>query len=413
MTAKYPVEQGDQEGIVDAVNYLLSGPSGLGQNYAGFSSYTRSYIRPTTLQPFILPITTTLDPGWTFEWTITNITVVGGNPSQFIEVSFTPYLPAVTLTDPPFQYGDRLLVSGVNPGFYDDRYTVISSTTTSVVLSVSKQYTWPAYVSGGSLIRDFIDVAVSTDCNARVTVFGPTDRVFVSAQIQFDLNGYDNRAVTAPPTSLPSQFDFVIQINRYTGSPTVSTNDNDFVFSNPSTIAETIIPVNTNSSNTGNIVGITTGTEIFTTILDSPSFGFYWYILELTFKTIDTSRGAVYSVSFSGTGAGVPATYSAISPTNISSIGGTPTGTGLTVDVVLTAAVSEPYTDANTTVTIVSGGDSYRPGDQLLILGTSLGGATPANDMTLTVTQCNGFGPLRPADVQGFLRSLSAQVIKQ
>ena len=38
MTAKYPVDIGDDEGIVDAVNYLLSGPSGLGQNFSGFSS---------------------------------------------------------------------------------------------------------------------------------------------------------------------------------------------------------------------------------------------------------------------------------------------------------------------------------------------------------------------------------------
>ena len=40
MITKYPIEVSDSEGIVDAVNYLLSGPSGLGQNFAGFSSYT-------------------------------------------------------------------------------------------------------------------------------------------------------------------------------------------------------------------------------------------------------------------------------------------------------------------------------------------------------------------------------------
>ena len=44
MTAKYPVELSDQEGIVDAVNYLLSGPAGLGQNFAGFSSYSPVYV---------------------------------------------------------------------------------------------------------------------------------------------------------------------------------------------------------------------------------------------------------------------------------------------------------------------------------------------------------------------------------
>ena len=35
--AKFPVELDDDEGQADAINYLLSGPSGLGQNFAGFS----------------------------------------------------------------------------------------------------------------------------------------------------------------------------------------------------------------------------------------------------------------------------------------------------------------------------------------------------------------------------------------
>ena len=36
--AKFPVEVGDTEGIVDAINYTLSGPAGLGQNFQGTSS---------------------------------------------------------------------------------------------------------------------------------------------------------------------------------------------------------------------------------------------------------------------------------------------------------------------------------------------------------------------------------------
>ena len=37
--AKFPVQLNDQKGIQDGLNYLLSGPAGLGQNFAGFSSY--------------------------------------------------------------------------------------------------------------------------------------------------------------------------------------------------------------------------------------------------------------------------------------------------------------------------------------------------------------------------------------
>ena len=52
MIAKYPVDVGDDEGILDAINYLLSGPAGLGQNFAGFSSYTPAYVTGNFRTPF-------------------------------------------------------------------------------------------------------------------------------------------------------------------------------------------------------------------------------------------------------------------------------------------------------------------------------------------------------------------------
>ena len=47
--AQYPVE--DTAGLFEAVNYLLSGPSGLGQNFQGFSSYQPAYVTGTFRQP--------------------------------------------------------------------------------------------------------------------------------------------------------------------------------------------------------------------------------------------------------------------------------------------------------------------------------------------------------------------------
>ena len=331
MTAKYPVEAGDQEGIVDAVNYLLSGPAGLGQNYAGFSSFTPAYIRPTTRQPFSLSYDTTLYAGWTLDWTITNITVSGSNPSRFIEVTFSVNVPAITLTDPPFQYGDKLLISGVTPSFYDGRYNVISSTTTTVILSASIDYTWPAYTSGGQLIRDFYDYPVSTDCNARVTVLGPGDQVFVNAQLVFDVDAYDSRTPTSPPLSpsTDAAIDVFVQVNRYRGTPTNSTNDNDYVFSDPVTIAQDNFFFDTGSTNTGDITPLFFGERsTFISILDKPSFGYYWYILEVNWKTIDISNGQPATVSIkSGTGAGVPGTYTTVpgyntlNPSSFSTLG--------------------------------------------------------------------------------------------
>ena len=44
------------------------------------------------------------------------------------------------------------------------------------------------------------------------------------------------------------------------------------------------------------------------------------------------------------------------------------------------------YSTGNTTITIVASGSGYVSGDQIKILGTALGGTTPANDLTITLT---------------------------
>lgn len=57
--AKFPVEIGDQEGMVDAINYTLSGPSGLGQNFGGVNFSQPSWLTGNFRPPFTrLPIST-------------------------------------------------------------------------------------------------------------------------------------------------------------------------------------------------------------------------------------------------------------------------------------------------------------------------------------------------------------------
>jgi hypothetical protein len=426
MTAKYPVGSDDQEGIVDAVNYLLSGPAGLGQNYAGFSSNTAAWVRPTTQAPFMLPYDTTLNHAWNFAWPITNITVSGGNPSQFIVVTFTPYgyvfnAPAapVTLTDPPFQYGDKLLITGVNPSFYDDRYTVIECTTTTVTLAVSRDYTWPAYVSGGTIGRDRIDEATSTDCNAKVTVFGPTDSVFVSTGIDYAYNLISQNPTSPNPNIYQNYgaFDLVFAINRYKGFPTVNPNDNDYLFQNKVTIASQDINVSTNLipgqisdefRNSSAVFSIVQPIN-FLPVLDQPSFGYYWYLLEITCKTVDISIGTIAAVSIlSGTKAAASGTY-----TNVTCPLSEVRSQRPFFDVTTTGSVSEPYTTANTTVTVAFGGRGYKKGDILTIPGNQLGGTTPANDLKILVDQVDGYGNIFIYNFELDQRTIAAQVIKQ
>ena len=259
--------------LQDNLNYLLSGPSGLGQNFAGFNASTDAYLTGTFRQPFTVPITTTPAPSWYSQVTITGITVIDG---RTISISY-----AATAT-PPFNVGDTVFLSGVDPSFYNDYYTsgVISCTTTEVVLQTSKSYTWPAYVSGGTVTKNYSTFAgdsdypyyQSTDCNARVTVYGPTDRVFVSAQLQLD---FTFNCTTA------SDFKVGIAINRYRGVIDITRpRSGDYVFNYEDTVTFETFAFTASTSGSDSL------TATFTNAVDVPTFGYYWYILELYFEPV-------------------------------------------------------------------------------------------------------------------------------
>jgi hypothetical protein len=270
--AQFPIEIGDDAATNEAVNYLLSGPAGLGQNFQGFSAYLPAYIRPSTRQPWNLPITVgdppvpqPLNPSIYLDIPINNITVPT-NPGQQIVCTFTT--PQATA---PFAYGDQIDLAGVTPGFYDGSYTAFSCTTTDVTLFTSGTYTWPAYTSGGSVGRNYMNYPNSTDCNARVTVAGPTDQVFVSAQLDlsYEYECFNN-----------IDYDVIVRITRGRGFPDSTPGSNDFLFADFTTISEKTFTKSV-------VVGTGTDTleAIFTTVLDGPNldFGYYWYILEVEF----------------------------------------------------------------------------------------------------------------------------------
>ena len=407
--AQFPIEINDQAGINEAVNYLLSGPAGLGQNFQGFSAYLPAYIRPSSRQPWNLPVTVgdpptaqPLNPSIYLDIPINNITVPS-NPGQEIVCTFT-----TPLATAEFAYGDQIDLAGVTPSFYDGSYTVFSCTTTEVTLFTAGTYTWPAYTSGGSVGRNYMNYPNSTDCNARVTVTGPTDQVFVSAQL--DLS-YVYEGVNFV------YYDLIVRISRGKGFPDSTPGSNDYLFADFTTVSEkTIIKAVAGGFNTDQVE------VVFTTVLDGPNldFGYYWYILEVEFAMPGGIALENNSQNFTLEGVtavlGLTTTYSAISPTTI-----TGAGYGLVVDVELQAnAGNEDYAyydstipEGNTTINIVTSGSNYLIGDEILIDGTSLGGLSPANDMTLVITS---IGPPFDALVGRAttkLRSLTAQVIKQ
>jgi len=403
--AKYPVEYTDDEGVVDAVNYLLSGPSGLGQNFQGFSAYLPAYIRPSSRQPWDLPIDSTLNPSIYLSVPISNITIVGGNPSKFIQVTFT-----TPFANPPFQFGDKLDIAGVTEtgtgtslnGAGD---VVYSCTTTDVTLGYNADFeerTWKTYVSGGTIGRDFTNYVIPTDCNGRVTVQGATTQVFVSAQLNLEYEYTCTTNIT---------YNVIVRIGRLKGFPSTTAGSTEYLFADEVLVSEKAF------EKFG--VGSTSGTEtleaIFTTVLDGPNldFGYYWYILEVYFAIPGSLflGDAADNVTISGTkvALGSDTTYSGITPTTV-----TGSGTGAVLDVTLTAGASAGYNiKTNTAIDVTNGGSGYLVDDILTIPGTSLGGTSPANDMTLVVYYVTGPYDITPGRAITGLRSLTAQVIKQ
>lgn len=283
--ASYPVELSDTEGIVNAVNYLMSGPAGLGQNFQGFSAYLPAYIRPSRLkQPWSLPIDTTLNPSLYLDIPVSDIypcDTTGapvGSTSAYIKLTFT-----TAQATAPFQFGDQLDIAnvidtgGANPPYsYDDiGYTVFSCDTTSVIMTFDNTvYEWGTYISGGNIIRDRVAVTLDTDCNARVTVEGPTAQVFVSAQINLTWEYTVNT---------PGDYSVLVSIERSKGFLDPTPGSPEYLFANTVTVSEKEFVFTATTSGTQSLEAI------FTTVLDTPSFGYYWYILTVFFQPPQSS----------------------------------------------------------------------------------------------------------------------------
>jgi len=368
--AQFPINTPD--GLYEAVNYLASGPQGLGQNFAGFSSYEPAYLTGNYRFPFtsssevplyVAPINLSnaelLDPyTWKFTFASTQatapftlgsgVTISGVNPGDpgtlfgnsdfnidnggmtysgtmvtfaadqvfynifptttsgtgsgaamdvYLKAGETAYdytTVSISVNNSwPIGYnysiGDTLVITGDRLGgttpandmtlvvtatesIYDGTYTpigVASCTTDYVILKTNTPYSGvPAYVSGGTASYSAINQLNSTDCNARVVVTGGTDRVFISAQM--------NNIISYTATE-DSDMDYIVQVNRYVGFLNNDPINPDYLFLFDKTISEKVYSYSALNGDSS----LTEVETIFSTVIDQPSPGFYWYILEV------------------------------------------------------------------------------------------------------------------------------------
>lgn len=268
MPAKYPVEMSDQEGIVDAVNYLLSGPAGLGQNFQGFSAYTPAYLTGNFRPPFTDQVIAN-----------TYVAPIALGVSEMLDERTWKFTFAAAQPTPPFALGNGITVSGVADPYYDGTYDtigVIECTTTYVVARTGSSYTVVAPSTGGTVEYNITVPVIdgpsfsSTDCNAKVTVTGGTDRVFVSAQL--------NNAISYSGTG---DLAYTIAVNRYSAFITDDPVNPEYRFNFDATISQRTYNL-TGLTGPGTIPNIET---IFSTVIDQPVPAYYWYILEVSYAS--------------------------------------------------------------------------------------------------------------------------------
>jgi hypothetical protein len=291
--AKFPVEYTDQEGVVDAVNYLLSGPAGLGQNFAGFTSPVNSSNDPSTNDPAYL--TGNFRPPFTNSDSATNLYVapIALNYGQYLDSRTIKFVFAEEQAAPPFALGNPVTVKNMlpllqagksNDSQYNGSYTqggVTECTTTYCIVRINGNGTVYANGYGGTVEYEGLsDLAlVSTDCNAKVTVNGAEDRVFISGQ----LNTFLTYTATADTT-----FQYSVQINRYSGTPNNDPVNPEYTFNYDATVAVKTYNIRVKAG-TGTLppnesswlVNAQPIETIFTAIIDEPPVGYFWYILEL------------------------------------------------------------------------------------------------------------------------------------
>lgn len=395
--AQFPVE--NEPALYEGINYLLSGPAGLGQNFEGFSAYELAYLRPTVREPFTLPGNTTLQPAIYLEVPISNAAPYGTEPTSQIEVTFaTPFANA------PFQPGDTFSLTGVDPSFFDDRYRVFSCTASTAILTVRNgaEYDFPPYVSDGTIVRDFSNTPLTGDNNAKVTIFGPTDKAFISCQNVFS---FDYSVVGNAGASMQ----VVSSVERWIGTPTnasVNPGAEEYVFNFDQTISqETFEFDNITANGTGNV------NSVFTTVIDTPSFGYYWYFNNIYFYNIGgltdpTATTGFFNIRGVQPRAGAAGQYNGCTVTTV-----TGSGSGGVVDIEL-FGTDNVYT-RDLTVFIDTPGSGYLPGDYVKITGDQLGGTTPDNDLTLRVFAVTNDQQLFPGNVYLGVRSMTAQVVKE
>jgi len=264
---QFPVS--DAQGIQDGLNYVLSGPSGTGQNFSSFGSGDLGDLTGNFRPPYTIYNATTTPAVDLY------VAPISLSTAEMLDGRTWKYTYTTPLAQPAFQLGQPITVLGVANPFYDGTFTtigVIESTTTYVVARSQETYTVVANSTGGTVELNSMAARISTDCNAKVTVTSAQDRVVLSAQL--------NNTIYVDPANLPGTLEYKVEINRYVASPTNDVANPDYRFAYESTVISKTLDLAVTVSQQS------PEETLFINFIDQPGPGYYWYILEVTFTDL-------------------------------------------------------------------------------------------------------------------------------
>lgn len=289
--AKFPVEIDDKEGIIDAINNLLSGPGGLGQNFGGFTSSVLGYNDdPSTDPP--AAVTGYMTSNFRTPYTNTNPLTKTYVPSielktaEFLDSQTIKFTYLTTQAAPPFAVGNNPTVRDSSNAYFNGSYGragIVQSTTDSCTVRISGDGTVKPAGDGGFIFLDGFGGAafVSTDANVKVTVNGVSDRVFLSGSLENTVHY---------TTFEPSEFSVSYMINRYQGFTGTDPNEPTILYEFDKTICvknyNWKTPIGTGTlPATAPATSLSRGVQplepVFASIIDEPGPGAYWYIFEM------------------------------------------------------------------------------------------------------------------------------------
>lgn len=254
--AKYPVELGDNQGQLDAINYLLSGTQGLGQSVQGTVFSAQAQQNGNLVAPFTSNIASL--------YITESISTITWLDSNTLRIDFTT--PAGVV--PYFSLGNPVTVSGATPTEYNlDFDSVVETTLTYIVVKYARGVANSGSGSGGnvSLNAGLTNTVkyLHTDCYAQVDVEGGQDRPVISAQVKNTVQYNTTDATTLT---------YTVAINRYK-LLTAET----FIFD--ATVAYQTTPITIASATTDYF----TESTVFTPIKDQPEPGSYIYFLDTSY----------------------------------------------------------------------------------------------------------------------------------